>query len=118
MLKAQGNLIYLLAERIRNGKGKEGDVKEIGKLISEIKHPPVWAVAQNQVHIIDDIAYGAATIGDWQTAFEEADRNVDNFASLAVPSGLPADELAMEARAKEIRFFAQLFLRTKAKDDA
>jgi hypothetical protein len=108
VLKAQGNLIFLLAERIRNGKAQAGDDEEIRKLIGEIKQPAEWAVAQNQVHIIDDIAFGAATIGDWQTAFEEADRNVDNFASLAVPNGLPADELAMEARASEIRFFTNL----------
>jgi hypothetical protein len=110
VLKAQGNLIFLLAQRIREGRGEPGDVEKIRSLIASIKEPAAWDVAQNQVHIIDDIAFAAATIGDWQLAYEEADRNVENFNSLAVPNGLQPEEMAMDARAKEIRFFARLQL--------
>ena len=110
VLKARGNLIFLLAQRIREKRGESGDGEEIRKLIRSIKEPSTWAIAQNQVHIIDDIAFGAATIGDWQLAFDEAERNIGNFASLAVPNGLPAAELAMQARAKELRYFAELCL--------
>jgi hypothetical protein len=115
VLKAQGNLIFLLAQRMREGRGEPGDIDRIRALIASIKEPAAWDVAQNQVHIIDDIAFAAATIGDWQLAFEEADRNVDNFNSLAVPNGLQPEELAMDARAKEIRFFARLQLEASSR---
>jgi hypothetical protein len=115
VLKAQGNLIFLLAQRLREGRGEAGDIDRIRTLIASIKEPAAWEVAQNQVHIIDDIAFAAATIGDWQLAFEEADRNVDNFNSLAVPNGLQPEEMAMDARAKEIRYFARLQLEASAR---
>jgi hypothetical protein len=106
VLKAQGNLLFLLAQQIREGDESSQSVKEIEQLIAELKQPEKWSVTENQVYIIDDIAFAAATIGDWQTAYDEAERNVENFASLAVPNGLEPEERAMEARAKEILFFA------------
>jgi hypothetical protein len=110
VLKAQGNLIFLLAQRLREGRDEAGDIDKIRALIGSIKERAAWDVAQNQVHIIDDIAFAAATIGDWQLAYDEADRNVENFNSLAVPNGLQPEEMAMDARAKEIRYFAKLQL--------
>lgn len=109
-LKARGNLIFLLAQRIREGRAQEGDTKDIAVNISELKKDPIWEIAQNQVHIIDDLAVAAVAITDWQTAYEEAERNVENFASLAVSNGLLIEEAAMEARAKEIRYFSKLVL--------
>ncbi len=113
MLKARGNLIFLLSQRIREGRSSGEDRDEIRKLIALLKEPASWDVAQNQVHIIDDIAFGAASIGDWRTALEESERNIENFGWLAVPNGLQPEEMAMEARASEIQFFAQMFLKTE-----
>ena len=61
------------------GRGHPEDKIEIAQLIAKLKHPDSWDVVENQVYLIDDIAFAAATIGDWQTAFEEAKRNVEKF---------------------------------------
>lgn len=63
-------------------------------------------MVENQVYIIDDLAYAAATIGEWDIALEEARRDVEIFSSLAVTHGLEPAEKAMEARAEEIAYFA------------
>lgn len=106
ILKSKGNLLYLLSQQVREGSGSDDTVADIRQLIDELKHPDSWDVTENQVYIIDDIAYAAATIGDWSVAVEEAERNIENFASLAVTHGLESEEKAMEARAKEIAYFA------------
>jgi hypothetical protein len=111
-LKARGNLIYLLAQRIREAGWDKQVASEIGALIGQLKARGVWDVAVNQVAIVDSVAFGAATIGDWATALEEAERNLDSFASLSLPNGLPAEDLAMQARAREIQYFARFSIRS------
>ena len=113
ILKSKGNLLFLLAQQVRDGNWSDQAVSEIRQLIEELKHPDSWDVTENQVYIIDDIAFAAATVGDWKIAFEEAQRNIENFASLAVTHGLEPEERAMEARAKEISFFAQQMMGNK-----
>lgn len=107
-IKATGNLVYLLAQRIREGRGSEQDAAEIRTYLALTRDEAFWAIGQNQMPIVDSFAFAAATVGDWKTAAEEARRNVDNFASLAASTTLQLDEIAMEARAKEILFFSEI----------
>jgi hypothetical protein len=107
ILKAKGNLLFLLAQQVREEKGSDASLEEIRRLIRELKSPDIWGIVENQIYIIDDIAYAAATIGEWDIALEEAERNIENFASLAITHGLEGEEKAMEARAKEVAFFAK-----------
>ncbi|MEQ1718152.1 MAG: toll/interleukin-1 receptor domain-containing protein [Hyphomicrobium sp.] len=109
-LKSQGNLIYFLGQKIREGRGIQADRDKIASLIAMIKQPQFWEIAECQVPVIDSVAYGAAAIGDWKTASEDAALNVENFASLATQQSLSPDEMAMQARAKEIQFFAERFI--------
>lgn len=39
ILKSKGNLLYLLAQQIREGSAPQGAEAEVRKLIGELKHP-------------------------------------------------------------------------------
>jgi phytoene/squalene synthetase len=51
---------------------------------------------------LDDIAFGAVTIGDTQTAYEEADRIIQMLEAQAATGNLSTIEQVVEARAREI----------------
>lgn len=106
IMKAAGNLVYLLSQRIRDGRSKEQDEGVIADMLTWLREPTVWRMAENQVHIIDSMAMAAATIGDWATALELAELNVTNITSLAT-GGLTRDDTAIDARSREIVFFAK-----------
>lgn len=108
--KATGNLINLSAIKIRNGDDSPAIRDEISALIAKLKSPEHWSVVENQVNIIDRIAFAAATIGDWTTAAQEAERNIENYTSLATNGGLSEEDKVNLARAREIRHFSRLFL--------
>jgi tetratricopeptide (TPR) repeat protein len=107
VIKATGNLIYLLAQRLREGFGQQGDADDIASLIATLTDKDFWPVVGNQVRIIDSIAFGAATIGDWATAAHHAEANVENFTSMSKSQELDGTEIEMQARAGEISFFAR-----------
>ena len=109
-MRSSGNLIYMLAERVRDGRGPKGDVGEIKSHIASLKSDKFLDAVYNQVQVLDDIAFAAITIGDWQVAFEEADRIIQMLDLQAVPNGLPCLEQTVEARAREILFYARSML--------
>jgi TIR domain len=115
VIKATGNLTYLYAARLRSGRGSEGDKEAIRKLIAMLRAREQWNIVENQINIIDSIAYGAATIGEWKIASEQANMNLQSLDRLAASGGLSAEDRSNRARAQEIAFFSALFLDGRVK---
>jgi hypothetical protein len=110
-MRSRGNLIYMLAERIRDDRGETPDFDGVRKQIDGLRVARFQPYVHNQVQILDDIAYGAVTIGDWQTAFEEAERTIQMLEVQAATGNLSTIEQVVEARAREIYHFARAMLK-------
>ncbi len=105
VLKSRSNLIFLLAKKIRANAGDKKDKATISRIIEELQSGEYKHLSENQVHIIDSIAFSAASIGKWDLAKSEAQKNIENFRSIAVNRHLVAEEMEMLGRAEEIFFF-------------
>jgi TIR domain len=114
-MKAANNLLYLLAQRVRDDRGSPQDEADINTTMAWFREPRVWDLATNQVWIIDTMATASAAVRLWDQAQDLAELNCENFATLAT-TGLSKDELVMEARAKEINFFCQEIRRLSSRD--
>lgn len=112
-MRSRGNLIYMLAERIRDDRVDTNDLNGIREQIEVLRTERFQRHVQNQVQILDDIAYGAVTIGDWQTAFDEAERIIQMLEVQAASGNLSTVEQVVDARAREIYHLARLALRER-----
>jgi hypothetical protein len=110
-MRSRGNLIYMLAERIRDERTETSDVSGIREQIDVLLSPRFQEHVYNQVQVLDDIAYGAVTIGDWPTAFNEAERIIRMLEVQAATGTLSTIEQVVEARAREVHYIARCVLR-------
>lgn len=110
-MRSRGNLIYMLAERIRDNRVETSDFGGVREQIDALGSGRFKPYVHNQVQILDDIAFGAVTIGDWQAAFEEAERIIQMLEVQAATGSLSTIEQVVEARAREIYHFARATLR-------